>query len=54
MDPRINERALAVVEEPSAAYRYFMIAKTGFKKAISYELLAFLSMYGLTKMLVKN
>ena len=54
MDPRINERALAVVEEPSAAYKYFTIAKAGFKKALSYELLAFLSMFGLAKMLVRN
>lgn len=55
MDPRINrQNAVAVVEEPSPLIKYLYMAKAGFKRALSYELLAFLSMFGLARMVVKN
>lgn len=53
-DPRINRRAIAVVEPPSSIIRYLLIMKAGFKRALSYELLAFLSVFGLVKMIAKN
>lgn len=55
MDPRplpVNNTALAL--KSTQPFRYLDFIKKGFKRAIGYELLAFLSMFGLLKMISKG
>lgn len=55
MDPRplpVNNASLALKQ--TQPLRYIDFIKRGFKRALGYELLAFLSMFGLLTMIAKG
>lgn len=54
MDPRINSTDVIPSEKPPVLLKYWGVFRGGFKRAMSYELFAFLSMGLLLKMIVKN
>lgn len=55
MDPRplpVNNTSLVL--KSSQPFRYINFVKKGFKRALGYELLAFLSMFGLLRMIANG
>ena len=57
MDPRPvddNSKRVVAVPNQSVFFKYLEIIKKGFKRALGYELLAFLSFFGLLKMIAKG